>query len=253
MFAAISQAKKSSDDLGIEINVRPKSVCYVAGFDAKNIRVNAGEEKRFAVKITNTGIVDNVYSLSIEGPPELKLEQDTLQLKRGEERDVFLSIKAPAESASTEASVRIKAVSKDVVSFKDFKIISVNPGEIVNETGKQLQANVAFDAGVFVVTTENNATVTFISPLGAAQEISTENGVAKFKANQTGTWIIRVAKIGSETLEMKFNAGSISPLSGFFTASSRGALIAIILVIALFVVTFAYLSLGKKQKKEKKK
>lgn len=253
MFAAISQAKKSSDDLGIEINVRPKSVCYVAGFDAENIRVNAGEEKRFAVKVKNTGIIDNVYSLSIDGPPELKLEQDTLQLKHGEERDVFLSIKTPVESAGREASVRIKAVSKDVVSFKDFKIISIKPGEAINETEKQLQANVAFDAGVFVVTTENGAVVTFISPLGATQEIAAENGVAKFKANQTGEWIIRVAKTGSEALEMKFNAGSISPLSGFFTASSRGALVAIILVIALFVVAFAYLSLGKNEKKIKKK
>ncbi|MFH0923090.1 MAG: hypothetical protein V1811_03460 [Candidatus Micrarchaeota archaeon] len=253
MFAAISQTKKSSDDLGIELNVRPKSVCYIAGFETETIRVNAGEEKRFSVKVKNTGIIDNVYSLSSDGPPELKLEQNTLQLKHGEERDVFLSIKVPSESVGREANVRIKAVSKDVVSFKDFKIISVAPGgEIADET-KQIQADVSFDAGVFVVTTENGATVAFVSPLGAVQEVATENGVAKFKANQTGEWTIRVSKAGFETLEMTFDAGRISALSGFFTASSRGALIAIILLIALFVVTFAYLSLGKAEKKEKKK
>lgn len=255
MFAAISQSKKSSDDLGIELNVRPKSVCYVAGFDVDNVRVNAGEEKRFSVKVKNTGIIDNVYSLFLEGPPEVRLEQDVLQLKRGEERDVFLSIKAPVENAGREATVRIKAVSKDVVSFKDFKITVVKPGETPDETKAEIKADVAYDAGVFVVKTEDGAIVSFVSPAGKAENVTTENGVAKFKANETGGWTLRVSKAGFETLEMRFDAQNISPLSGLFTGTSRAPLIAIILLVALFVIVFAYMALGgkEKEKKEKKK
>ncbi|MBW2989539.1 hypothetical protein KY358_04440 [Candidatus Woesearchaeota archaeon] len=106
---AVSGRSKAVIQDSIDVTVFPEHECYNTAISAENMGIGYFG-RNIPVKVSNRGIKDADYSLSIEGPDWHSLSQSEFSLKDGEGKTVNLALYPDEDTAEGEYAITINAI-----------------------------------------------------------------------------------------------------------------------------------------------
>ncbi|MFH1780087.1 MAG: hypothetical protein ABH803_03000 [Candidatus Micrarchaeota archaeon] len=124
IFKINSVNGKSGDLLGQELTVKPREECYSAEIKTKKEYALPGETTELEITIKNSGLVENTYSLSVQGANWASFKQEFITIPAGSIKKVILEVTPSKELNGKTTNLVLKATSKDVETTQNIELIA---------------------------------------------------------------------------------------------------------------------------------
>ena len=129
---------KFSDSMDVE--VIDKVACYRADINTKSTLKNLYDEDFISVKVTNNGIRESDYKISLEGPSWASINPTTLTLNPGQTGNLNLNINPTDDIEPNTYGVMINVESNDVLNSRNVDIELRKESELVKQIKSTFKA-----------------------------------------------------------------------------------------------------------------
>ena len=244
------------DVLNVDVRVRSKQECYGARIEPAAEKQNVGCKLiSIPLKIKNTGIRKNIYSVFAEG--KLKwatVSPETVELQPNATSTAYLLLSPPVENCEKgyeNYTAKVIVESKGIITSKEFRIygsaqITRNAAKAGNAT-KSIELNVSYENGNLVISALPKTKIRLIGPKNKTYEqFANASGILLLKNAEKGIWNLTVSKEGYGNVSISYDAGAKSP-----APKTDGGIGELPLVLAAFVIIIAAVYfLSKRNRKE---
>ncbi len=105
----------------LNLKVSPKKQCMAIEFIDKNLFLKQGKE-HYAIRIKNTGIIENKYRIFYDAPNWIKLKEYNINVKPNKIGEIKFNIKKPVNFTQQSLPLRIQLKAGDQAYSKIIKV-----------------------------------------------------------------------------------------------------------------------------------